>query len=637
VPKSKVVDFELPEEHPVIKGYKSKGPTHRPVPQRRELPPLPEKEPEVLIERASEIIPVIPAGFSYRNYPSPPQTGNEKVTVVIGHRGEFRLPGLLRTIESFYRQNVKPLVCVVEQDSKPLCQSVLEPLVDKYIYTYSEDPYNRSWAFNVGVNQCESDILILHDGDLVVPIDYVDRSIRGLRDIHALQPWSRIVYLTEESSRNWPQAEKVPIRVISNTGIHGGSMAVRRDWYLHIGGMDERCEGWGAEDDAFYEKARKVGKLRKVGPNGSLLYHLYHPVPTNKHQHWEKNKKIWAEYAVSSPVQIHRRKQTIGPIGDPLRGERIARERKLLENRDSGKIKHLHVIYDVEGWAYYKRAEALLRYCPEDFIVTIGKSLPQNFKRNPPDALFILPYGAVDSITQQVRNHTASTILIGSINVGWPRRVEFVSKLLKRCNYVIINNEDMWSKCGKLPRTIHFSNGVDHRIFKPTGIPVNQRKPKVLWTGSTYHAKLKGYDILKGLDQSLASKGIGLDLRLVDSHGEKYTAEEMAHWYNTGTIYVVASESEGTPNPALEAASCGLGIVTTKVGNMLELIQDKVNGVFVERHKNSILSGIFHAHENITSLSQQILEDIKPWDWRIKSEQFFSLVRDLWNKHSVSQ
>ena len=150
-----------------------------------------------------------------------------------------------------------------------------------------------------------------------------------------------------------------------------------------IGGMDERCEGWGAEDDAFYEKARKVGKLRKVGPDGSLLYHIYHPTPPNKHAHWQKNKQVWMENAKSSPVQIFRRKETIGPIGDPLRGQKIARTRKLLNERDSGIVKHLHIIYDVEGWAYYKRAEALTQHAPEDFIVTAGKGLPQDFRRHP--------------------------------------------------------------------------------------------------------------------------------------------------------------------------------------------------------------------------------------------------------------
>ena len=48
----------------------------------------------------------------------------------------------------------------------------------------------------------------------------------------------------------------------------------------------------------------------------------------------------------------------------------------------------------------------------------------------------------------------------------------------------------------------------------------------------------------------------------------------MAAWYDTGTVYVVASQFEGTPNPALEAASAGCVVVSTPVGNMPELIRD---------------------------------------------------------------
>lgn len=90
----------------------------------------------------------------------------------------------------------------------------------------------------------------------------------------------------------------------------------------------------------------------------------------------------------------------------------------------------------------------------------------------------------------------------------------------------------------------------------------------------------------KGLDDFIAPA-----VRLVEGaqlvtaiREEKWRGpEEMRDFYHSLDVYVCASRSEGAPNPCLEAAACGIPLVTTRVGSMPELIQDGVNGPFVER------------------------------------------------------
>ena len=62
----------------------------------------------------------------------------------------------------------------------------------------------------------------------------------------------------------------------------------------------------------------------------------------------------------------------------------------------------------------------------------------------------------------------------------------------------------------------------------------------------------------------------------------------MRDFYQSLHVYVCASRSEGTPNPCLEAAACGLPVVTTPVGNMPEFVRDGVNGFFVARDVDAI-------------------------------------------------
>ena len=47
---------------------------------------------------------------------------------------------------------------------------------------------------------------------------------------------------------------------------------------------------------------------------------------------------------------------------------------------------------------------------------------------------------------------------------------------------------------------------------------------------------------------------------------------------------MVASTVDGTPNPALEAASCGRPIISNKIGNMPEFIENGKNGFLVPRN-----------------------------------------------------
>jgi glycosyltransferase involved in cell wall biosynthesis len=133
------------------------------------------------------------------------------------------------------------------------------------------------------------------------------------------------------------------------------------------------------------------------------------------------------------------------------------------------------------------------------------------------------------------------------------------------------------------------------------------------------------------ISRRLWKDGIKCDFRLVDSHGgpSRRTPEEMADWYNTGTVYLCSSSSEGTPNPALEAAASGCTIVSTPVGNMPELIQPGINGYLVDRSVDSLYLAVRQAVDNYREQSAAMQSRIGEWGWDRRAAAYFDLFRKL--------
>ena len=203
------------------------------------------------------------------------------VTFLIGHRGRDRLPHLAWTLRSIAAQIDVSFECiVVEQDSGQTVRDHLPGWV-RYVHTpppYEGMPYSRAWAFNVGAREARSPLLVLHDNDMLVPETYAAELVRKHRLGHEIINLKRLIfYLSEEHTcelfeGNASLARRPPESIMQNAEA-GGSVAVDRDAYFALGGMDEAFVGWGGEDNEFWERAL----TRRVWPFGYLpVIHLWH-------------------------------------------------------------------------------------------------------------------------------------------------------------------------------------------------------------------------------------------------------------------------------------------------------------------------------------------------------------------------
>jgi hypothetical protein len=235
-------------------------------------------------------------------------TPRPRVSFIIGHRGDRRLPHLLKTLESIAGQQGVVIEClVVEQDAEARLTGRLPAWV-RHLHTpppAADMPYCRSWAFNIGARAAAGEMLILHDNDLLVSADYAARSLERMKMGFDLVNLKRFGFYLDEAhtqrvfSGQSALTDHAPESIMQNM-LGGGSIAIGRDAYLRIGGMDEGFIGWGGEDNEFWERAQTL----RVWPYGCLpLVHLWHPAQAGKYQVDNPTLARYREQAAIDPQQ----------------------------------------------------------------------------------------------------------------------------------------------------------------------------------------------------------------------------------------------------------------------------------------------------------------------------------------------
>ena len=158
--------------------------------------------------------------------------------------------------------------------------------------------------------------------------------------------------------------------------------------------------------------------------------------------------------------------------------------------------------------------------------------------------------------------------------------------------------------------------GINHKLFKP-GIRKNNDKFTVGWVGridKENYRELKGYDIVL---EALKDLDVTLDIR---TYQENYVPrDKMVDFYQGIDCFVCSSKTEGLPNPVLEAASCGVPIISTKVGFVPELIEHNVNGLIVPRNSKAIKEAVQFLKDNPdkrSEISKNIRNTVlRNWTW----------------------
>jgi hypothetical protein len=167
-----------------------------------------------------------------------------------------------------------------------------------------ELPFNRSWTINEGARRgWPWDVLVAVDADVIEadPQQVVD----GVRVAHETQklvvPHIAGHDLDDAGSKlliadrpGWERRVQKK-RPVCNSRV----TIVPESVYEKVGGFDDRFQGWGHEDVAFYACARTVNGMEQLP---GIAYHLWHPLSLPKARatpEWREGRDLCDRYLVA--------------------------------------------------------------------------------------------------------------------------------------------------------------------------------------------------------------------------------------------------------------------------------------------------------------------------------------------------
>lgn len=213
--------------------------------------------------------------------------------------------------------------------------------------------------------------------------------------------------------------------------------------------------------------------------------------------------------------------------------------------------------------------------------------------------------------------------------------------VLRQAQAVFANNAFLYHEFASLLNmpVFYTPNGVDTEFFQPGSAPRPSMPLRVGWAGSLTNqgAKQRGfYDLIVPAVNGVA----GAELVTAIREDQWRNPAEMLDFYQSLDVYLCASRNDGTPNPCLEAAACGVPLVTTRVGNMPELIQHGVNGFFVEPEVEDIQAKLICLRDDNAlrlRMSENIRQTIKAWDWNYQADNFRQVYRFVLNNQTSKE
>ncbi len=287
------------------------------------------------------------------------------------------------------------------------------------------------------------------------------------------------------------------------------------------------------------------------------------------------------------------------------------------------------MIADVREWAWWIKSQYIKKYLSDEFdihVINVLGSGASHEYRNKKDYDIYLTFGYsfvnyLNGVPMNKRVTGVTAHRIKNVVIGMMRKAKHI-----HANSILLKNDlERWG----LKNVYYLPNGVDDDLFKPkVPIPVNKNNITVGHVGKKSNNKAQEEFILPAMNISKAIQFL---------HFNDFTNSiphtEMPDIYQKFDVYICASREDGTPNPALESASCGRPILSNRIGNMPEFVKDGYNGFLVNRNVNEYVQKIKWFKENPDKMIEMGVNAretvLKYWTWERMSENYRNMFREI--------
>jgi len=291
------------------------------------------------------------------------------------------------------------------------------------------------------------------------------------------------------------------------------------------------------------------------------------------------------------------------------------------------------LMHDGATWAFSRIAGQMKRQLSPWADVVVG-SLAAPLNPDGLDAVVLIWWKAIHAVCSRLPTKTRVYPCLYDYFTwtGWRQR-NHLSNLVARSGGLIFSSCDDLSQRllrEKVAReAVTLTDGVDVSMFVALPRPADDgaRDLVVGWVGNPRrHGKLKGLGLIRRAVKQVSG------VRLVEANALQSPVpfDKMPAFYAGLDAVIVASTSEGTPNPLLEGMSAGRTVLTTAVGVSPMMKSPGVRRITV-RTPDGIASALQDLVDNRSKLDEwgaaNRREAEESWTWERRMEPFVSRLR----------
>ena len=220
-------------------------------------------------------------------------------------------------IYKYYKKYLPNAQFIFVEDSKISTLSNVINLQNNDIIIHKVNEYQhlKGASYNIGAEQCNTDILIFLDIDVIIDCDKLLSVINNITNSACIIGYNGIaLYYNLESEKDFANTldikdlnkftktlkfinnEKTEHLLVGNINAVGGCLIMHKSTYSKINGFNPYFTGWGFEDNEIIIRAKKLGiEVYKSNLTDHFLYHLEHSIDNqdkSDHIFYNKNENI---------------------------------------------------------------------------------------------------------------------------------------------------------------------------------------------------------------------------------------------------------------------------------------------------------------------------------------------------------